>query len=146
AALSLNIGAVSCSVHPHHCPAVPGRSRTRLYPHCLSRIASAGPVRLVSSQPRYKPSRPPPVVWSTAYNDSLCDRNHTRCSLDQRFASFIGDQDTTTPARVKTAIGTGNDGLNDKDIAFFDQHVAIARAAILRREERSIVAIAATMH
>src|SRR6266536_2867662 len=76
----------------------------------------------------------------------LCNRNHSRCALDQRLAAFIRDKYATAPARIKAPIGAGDDGLDDKDIAFFDQHVSVARAAILRRKKRAVVAVTAPMH
>src|SRR5437870_1105563 len=76
----------------------------------------------------------------------LCNRNHSRRAFDQRLAALVRDQDATAPARIKAPIGAGDDGLDDKDIAFFDQHVAIARATILRRKQRAVVAVAAPVH
>src|SRR5215468_12487491 len=76
----------------------------------------------------------------------LCDRNHSGRSLDQRFTAFVGDKHASTPARIKAPVCATNDRLDNKDIAFLDQHVAIAGAAILRCKERAIVSVAAPMH
>src|SRR5262249_7595962 len=76
----------------------------------------------------------------------LSDRNHSRRALHQRLAAAFANQHAPAPTGVKTPVPAGDDRLHNKNIALFNQQVAIARAAILRREKRAIVAVAAPVH
>src|SRR5262245_21612257 len=80
------------------------------------------------------------------FSSLLCDRNHPRCSFDQRLTALVGYKHASAPARIEAPVCATNDGLDNKDIAFFDQHVAIAAPTILRGKERTIVAVAAPVH
>src|SRR5262249_43728528 len=76
----------------------------------------------------------------------LSDRNHSRRALHQRLAAAFANQHAPAPTGIKTPVRAGDDRFHNKNIALFNRHVAIARAAILRREKRAIVAVAAPVH
>src|SRR5438034_11817678 len=76
----------------------------------------------------------------------ICNRNHSRRSLDEWFAALFRDGHTTAPTRIKAPVRAGDDRLHNKNISFFNQHIAIARAAVLGCKQWAVVAIATTVH
>src|SRR6266542_6126958 len=74
------------------------------------------------------------------------NRHHSRRPLHQRLAAFVRHEDAAAPAGIEAVIGGFDDGLEDKNISALDQHVAVARAAVLRREQRAVVAVTAAVH
>src|ERR1051326_8247626 len=76
----------------------------------------------------------------------LLQRDQARRALDELLRAGFRDDDTAAPAVLDLLVGGHRDRLPDKDVAFVHDDVARFVAAILRRQQRSVVAVAASVH
>src|ERR1700752_4602460 len=76
----------------------------------------------------------------------LLKRDQARRALDELLRAVFRDHDAAAPAVLDLLVGGHRDRLPDEDVAFVHDDFARLLAAVLRREERPVVAVAAPVH
>src|SRR5581483_1812854 len=76
----------------------------------------------------------------------LLKRNEARGAFDELLRTVLRNDDAAAPAVLDLFVGGHRDRLPDENVAFMDDDVARLLAAILRCDERPVVAVAAPVH
>src|SRR5215813_7532991 len=76
----------------------------------------------------------------------LLKRDQARRALDELLGAVFRDDDAAAPAVLNLLVVGHRDRLPDENVAFVHDDIACLLAAVLRREERPVVTVAAPVH